>query len=147
VREAIERSPQPAANLGSITDVIKILVGRGDLQPALPAEGDAARTASVRAFNDAVLARVMDSPEFGYLASPVTGGGVRVDRLTQLYLFAQMRGLGDPAELLAKLKQGASAPGDDTVPPTIEEARDFARKETARIESDVVPLLRKLAVV
>ena len=147
VREAIESSPQPAANWGSITDVIKILVGRGDLQPALPAEGDSARTASVRAFNNAVLARAMDSPEFGYLASPVTGGGVRVDRLTQLYLFAQMRGLADPAELLAKLKQGAAAPGDDATPPTIEAARDFARKETARIESDVVPLLRKLAVV
>jgi len=49
--------------------------------------------------------------------------------------------------LLAKLKQGAAAPGDDATLPTIEAARDFARKETARIESDVVPLLRKLAVV
>jgi SAM-dependent methyltransferase len=147
VREALERSPQPATNWGSISDVIKILVGRGDLQPALPAEGDATRAASVRAFNGAVLARAMDSSEFGYLASPVTGGGVRVDRLTQLYLFAQLRGLADPAEMLAKLALGASAPGGGEAPPTTEAAHDFAKKETARIESDVIPLLRKLAVV
>ena len=147
VREALERLPQPATNWGSIADVIKILVGRGDLQPAVPAEGDATRAASVRTFNGAVLARAMDSPEFGYLASPVTGGGVRVDRLTQLYHFAKLRGLADPTEMLAKLALGASAPGGDEAPPTLEAARDFAKKETARIESDVVPLLRKLAVV
>src|SRR5262249_15584259 len=103
LHEALERLPQSATNWASIADIIKILVGRGDLQPALPAEGDAARTKSARTFNDAVLARAMESAEFGYLASPVTGGGVRVDRVAQLYLFAERRGLADPTEMLAKL--------------------------------------------
>jgi SAM-dependent methyltransferase len=147
LREAIERSPQPATNWGSITDVIKLLVGRGDLQPALPGGGDAARAAPVRAFNGAVLARAMESAEFGYLASPVTGGGVAVDRLTQLYLFAQLQGLADPTDMLAKLALGAATPGGDEAPPTAEAARDFAKKQTTRIETDVVPMLRKLGVV
>ena len=137
LREAIERLPQSAVNWVSITDVIKILVGRGDLQPALPAAKDARPAERVRAFNDAVLARAMESAEFAYLASPVTGGGVRVDRLAQLYLFARRQGVADPAHVLAKL-----APTTDAAP-----ARDFATKQAARIERDVVPLLSKLAVV
>jgi len=139
LRELIERSRQPATNWASVTDVIKLLVGRGDLQPALPAEGDAARAPSVRAFNDAVLAQAMDSGEFGYLASPVTGGGVRVDRLTQLYLLAQRRGLADPTELIAALAGGE--------PSAAEAARDLARTQTKRIEIDVVPMLRKVGIV
>ncbi len=113
LRDAIERLPQPPTNWESITDVIKVLVGRGDLQPALPPAGDAARAASVRAFNNAVLSRAMDSAEFNYLASPVTGGGVAVDRITQLYLVAQSRGIADPAKMLATLALGAGMLGND----------------------------------
>jgi SAM-dependent methyltransferase len=147
LREAIEHSPQQATNLGSITDVIKILVGRGDLQPALPADGDVARSASARAFNSAVLARAADSEEFGFLASPVTGGGVAVDRLTQLYLFAQLRGIADPEHIFAKLAVGAATPSVDEAQAANVEARDFAQKQIRRIETDVVPMLRKLGIV
>jgi hypothetical protein len=146
LREAFERLPQSASNWASIADVIKILIGRGDLQPALPADGDASRAASVRAFNDAVLARAMESAEFGYLASAVTGGGVRVDRLAQLYLYAGRRSVADPIEMLAKLALAAPPSGDEK-PPTMEGARDFAKTQAARIETEVLPLLRKLAVV
>lgn len=147
LREALERLPQPAPSWESITDVIKVLVGRGDLQPALPAGGDAARAPSVRAFNGALLARAMDSSEFAFLASPVTGGGVAVDRLTQLYLFARLRGLADPAEMLAKLALGAATPGGGEAPPTAEAAHDFAKQQTTRIETSVVPMLKKLGIV
>jgi SAM-dependent methyltransferase len=146
LRGAIERLPEATTNWGSITDAIKVLVGRGDLQPALPADGDAARAASVRAFNGAVLERAMESAEFGYLASPVTGGAVRVDRLSQLYLFARQRGLHDPSEMLATLAQGAAATGEDGASPSAEAARDFAQSEKARIETTVVPVLEKLGI-
>jgi len=148
LQELIERSRQPATNWASVTDVIKLLVGRGDLQPALPAEDDAARAAPVRAFNDAVLARAVDTGEFGYLASPVTGGGVRVDRLTQLYLLARLRGHADPAEMLAKLVPGAvPSPDSGEAPATAEAGRELAKKQTMRIETDVVPMLRKVGIV
>ncbi|HEV3372638.1 MAG TPA: class I SAM-dependent methyltransferase [Xanthobacteraceae bacterium] len=145
LREAIDGLPQPAANWGSIADAIKVLVGRGDLQPALPAGGDAARAASVRAFNAAVLERAMDRAEFGYLASPVTGGAVRVDRVAQLYLFARQRGMADPAQMLATLAQDGPPTGGGTAP-SAETARAFAQSETARIEADVLPVLEKLGI-
>jgi SAM-dependent methyltransferase len=146
LREAIEGLLQPAPNWGSISDAIKVLVGRGDLQPALPAVGDAGRAASVRTFNAAVLERAMERAEFGYLASPVTGGAVRVDRVAQFYLFARQRGVADPAEMLAALAQdGTSTSGDGTAPST-EAGRAFAQSEIARIEADVLPVLKKLGI-
>ena len=145
LREIVERSPQPATNWSSISDVLKLLIGRGDLQPALPAGGDGARMASVRTFNEAVLARAVDNAEFGYLASAVTGGGVRVDRLTQLYLIAKARGHSDPTEALTKLLLAAHAP--DEAPATAGAARERVAKEIQRIEGDVVPTLRKAGVI
>jgi SAM-dependent methyltransferase len=147
LREAIERLPQTAANWTSVTDVLKMLVGRGDLHPALPAAGDAKRAASARAFNRIVIARVMESAELGYLASPVTGGGVRVDRLSQLYLLARQRGIDDPTEMLAKLALDRVNPKGGDQPSTMEAARQAAKKEVTRIERDVEPLLGKLGVV
>jgi hypothetical protein len=146
LRDAIERLPQPTTNWGSILDAIKVLVGRGDLQPALPAGGDAARAPSVRAFNAAVLERAMERAEFGYLASPVTGGAVRVDRVAQLYLFARQRGVADPAEMLAALAQDRTPTGGHDTPPSAEAGRAFAQSETARIEAHVLPVLKKLGI-
>ena len=89
VRELVASQPAARLEWSGLLDAIKVLVGRGDLQPALPAENEAERAASARAFNAAVTALAKDSEDLGYLASPVTGGGVRVDRLTQLYLQAK----------------------------------------------------------
>ncbi|MBV8193458.1 MAG: class I SAM-dependent methyltransferase [Alphaproteobacteria bacterium] len=147
LREAIERLPQANANWTSITDILKLLVGRADLQPALPAAGDAKRAVSTKAFNRAVLARAMESVELGYLASPVTGGGVRVDRLSQLYLLAKLRGLADPTEMLAKLALEIVNPGGGEPDSAIDRARELAKQHVTRIERDVVPLLGKLGVV
>ena len=140
LRELVERLPQPAPSWSSITDVLKMLIGRGDLQPALPADGDAERAISVRTFNDAVLARAADNAEFGYLASAVTGGGVRVDRLTQLYLIAKARSIDDPTDALTKLVAAAE-------PQSAGDARERVGKEIRRIETSVVPTLRRIGVL
>jgi SAM-dependent methyltransferase len=65
-----------------------LLVGQGHCHPALPEAGEAARVKRTDAFNGAVLARARDSADLTFLASPVTGGGIQADRLTQLYLLA-----------------------------------------------------------
>ena len=91
--------------------------------------------------------RGMDSAEFSYLASPITGGGVRVDRATQLYLFAQQRGLPDAAEMLATHARDAVTPDRNGEPSSGQAAREFAQKQIARIETHVVPMLRKLGIV
>jgi hypothetical protein len=133
----------PRPSWVSLTDAIKVLVGRGDLQPALPEDGDAKREASTRGFNAAVLARATQSAEFGYLASPVTGGGVRVDRIAQIYLRGRREG-ADPATLLAKLLEGAASPDGKVLSP--DEARAAVQKESARIGNDILPLLKRLGI-
>ena len=145
LREALGRVAKPATNWQSVTDAIKVLVGRGDLQPALPAAGDAARAAPVQAFNRAVLARATDTAEFGFLASPVTGGAVRVDRLAQLYLLTRQGGAEEPAEVLAKLMLQSTASGGDAAS-SPEARRELVQTEVARIERDVVPMLDKLGI-
>ena len=141
----IGRLPEPRPNWVSLTDAIKVMVGRGDLQPCLPEDGDAARQASARAFNAAVLARATQSAEFGYLASPVTGGGVRVDRVTQLYLLARS-GTSDPATTLDKLAQSGALSGADGQTLSPDDARAVMQKETARIEGEVLPILQRIGI-
>src|SRR5262249_45655156 len=81
--------------------------GGGEPPPPLPADNQVKREASTTGFNTAVVARAKESTELGYLASPVTGGGIRVDRLTQLYLLAKAQDGANPAEHMAKMAMGS----------------------------------------
>lgn len=146
VRELVASPPAAKLEWGGLTDAIKVLVGRGDLQPALPAEDEAERTASAHAFNAAVTALAKDSDDLGYLASPVTGGGVRVDRLTQLHLQAKRDG-GDPVEALAALAErggGIVDRNDNKLAP--EEARVALEDRVAGMERRTIPLLERLGI-
>jgi hypothetical protein len=147
VRELVASGPAAGLEWSGLTDAIKVLVGRGDLQPALPGENDAERAASAGAFNAAVTALAKDSDDLGYLASPVTGGGVRVDRLTQLYLQAKRDGGGDPVATLAALAErggGMVDRNDNKLAP--EEARAALADRVARLERRTIPLLERLGV-
>jgi SAM-dependent methyltransferase len=146
LHKLIETLPMPRPSWISLTDAIKVMVGRGDLQPCLPEENDAKREASTGAFNAAVLARATRSAEFGYLASPVTGGGVRVDRATQIYLLARHLGVADPVASLTKLAEGTVLSGDDGKMLSPDDTSAAVQKEAARIESDVLPLLKHLGI-
>jgi SAM-dependent methyltransferase len=146
LRNLIDRLPEPRPNWISLTDAIKVMVGRGDLQPCLPEDGDTKRAGSTRAFNSAVMARANRSAELGYLASPVTGGGVRVDRVTQMLLLARRDGSVDVHKWLEKLADGkslAAAGGQDM---SADEARAAIQNEAARLEGNVLPLLHRLGI-
>lgn len=146
LRNLVERLPVPRPNWISLTDAIKVMVGRGDLQPCLPEDGDAVRTAATKAFNSAVIARAAGSAELDYLASPVTGGGVRVDRVTQMLLLAQRGGTLDVRkwlEKLASVKSLSAADGQDSSP---DHTRAAIENEAARLESDVLPILHRLGI-
>jgi SAM-dependent methyltransferase len=147
IRELIETLPASKPSWVGLTDAVKLLIGRGELQPALPVEDEAERVASTRAFNAAVMARAKESPELGYLASPVTGGGVRVDQFTQVYLQAKQKGIADPVGLMARL---AIASGHNTE----KDGKKLSPEETlaaitaraARVEQRTVPLLKRLGI-
>ncbi len=88
------------ADLGwsRITQALAVLVGAGHVQPCLPAANEAKRAQRTRAFNTAVLDRAKFSADLQFLASPVTGGGVAVDRIQQLFLAGMTQKGVDPVD-------------------------------------------------
>jgi SAM-dependent methyltransferase len=147
LRDLIANPAGAKLEWAGLLDAIKVLVGHGELQPALPAESDAARAPSVRAFNAAVMARAKETAELGYLASPVTGGGVRVDRFAQLYLAAKQEGSGDPVAALAAIAEqrgGILDKDDNRLGP--QEARTALAAKATQIEQRSVPLLARLGI-
>jgi hypothetical protein len=147
LRELMERPAVSRLEWVSLTDAIKVLIGRGDLHPALPADNQARREASTTAFNTAVLALAKESTELGYLASPVTGGGIRVDRLTQLYLLAKAQDGANPAEHMAKMAMGSGhfieKDGKRLDP---DEMVAALATQATQVEKQTLPLLNRLGI-
>jgi SAM-dependent methyltransferase len=146
LQDLIDRMPTPRPSWISLTDAIKVLVGRGDLQPCLPEDGEARRAVSTRAFNSAVLARATQTADFGYLASAVTGGGVPVGRASQIVLSARHQGVPDAPTALAKLAEATTFSGKDGKPLSPDDARAAIEKEAVHIESNVLPMLQCLGI-
>src|SRR5260370_42040457 len=88
-----------------------------------------------------------ESTELGYLASPVTGGGIRVDRLTQLYLLAKVQDGANPTDLMAKtaMMSGHSIEKDGKKLEPEEMAAALAAHAT-QVEKHMVPLLNRLGI-
>lgn len=146
LREALATGFRQAPNLASLADAIRILVARGIVQPALPAAGDDARAQSTRAFNGALLLRAMAGQELSFLASPVTGGGVRADRLTQLYLHARREGLTDLDAFSSKVAQSAKMADAEGKSLSPGEILATLREQAQRIDSVVAPYLSSLGI-
>lgn len=92
-------SDKTIAGLGwnRLQRVLLTLVGAGHLQPCPGEDTNApARKESIRRFNDVILAKARHSGDLSYLASPVTGSGVPVNRFMQLFLLAVQENSADP---------------------------------------------------
>jgi SAM-dependent methyltransferase len=147
VRELIERLPASKLEWGSLTDALKVLVGRGDLQVALPPEREAEGRRSTEAFNAVVMGRAKEQMPLAYLASPVTGGGIQVDAFTQLYLHARRKGAADPLGLIAGLVAASGKSFEkDGKALSPDEARTELAARGAQIDQHVVPLLGRLGI-
>ena len=147
IRELIEQLPANQLSWTSLTDAIMVLIGLGELHPALPTDNQAERAASTSAFNTAVMTRAKESTELGYLASPVTGGGIRADRISQLYLLAKQKGLSDPAGAMARIAitsgHTIEKDGKKLAP---EDATTVLVARAAEIEQRTLPMLARLGI-
>jgi len=81
-------------------EALIVLTGAGHLQPALDEKGQRSRSVRTKAFNNAVMNRARSDAELQFLASPVSGGGVSVDRFSQLFLVAEQQKHPDPAQFV-----------------------------------------------
>lgn len=96
VREILADQKVAALGWPRLTQALVVLCGAGHLQPCLPADGDRERAKRTKSFNAAVIAQAESSGDLQFLASPVTGGGVAVDRFAQLFLAARAAKHPDP---------------------------------------------------
>jgi SAM-dependent methyltransferase len=131
-----------------IVQALQVLVGAGHLQPALPARGDAERGRRTKVFNTVVMERAKASGDLQFLASPVTGGGVAVDRFEQLFLLARQTKQSDPALFIW---EGLSALGqrlmkDGKALETAEENIADLRTRLAAFSEKRLPLLQRLGI-
>ncbi|AUN33079.1 class I SAM-dependent methyltransferase [Niveispirillum cyanobacteriorum] len=86
-----------------LQQAVTILSGAALVQPCLDAAGLESRKVATDRFNTVVINRARSSAELNFLASPVTGGGVSVDRLVQLFLLARKSGDSDPVAFVWRI--------------------------------------------
>ncbi|MBN3725953.1 methyltransferase [Burkholderia sp. Ac-20379] len=119
-----------------VVKAVTLLAGSGVL---LNAQDDAriaaARPASAR-LNAAICEQALARGDVQFLVSPVTGSGVRVPRVAQLFLLARQRGFGAPAQWAAFAE--AALDGEESHRALNEKAQRFA---------DIhVPILQALGI-
>lgn len=94
-----------------VLEAALILVGKGDAAIVQDeAACDRAKPACDR-LNRHLMQKARGSNDFTYLASPVTGGGISVDRFQQLFLLARQQGRKKPQEWAQAVWQDLDALG------------------------------------
>lgn len=106
-----------AANitLPQITQAVLLLCAKGDV---LPVQGEAEATKAKRActtLNNHLQGLARSSGERGFLASPMSGGGVSVNRFQQLFLLARSAGRKTPESWAQFAWQLLSAQGQQII--------------------------------
>ncbi|MCA0857911.1 class I SAM-dependent methyltransferase [Phaeobacter italicus] len=154
VRDLLAQGLFGAMQWADITRMMKYLVGAGFIVPCLPLDGIAERSEGCRQFNLAVCKQSEETQKLSFLASPVTGGGVAVDRMEQLFLLARSEGHETPEnwalfawQILAP--QGQRLEQDGKVLETAEEniavlqvrAQSFAARRVRVLEQLGISLL------
>ncbi|MBI1207187.1 MAG: methyltransferase domain-containing protein [Azospirillum sp.] len=133
---------------GPLWQALNILVGMGSATPCLAIEGEAARRRSTEAFNLAILNRARGSSDIQVLASPVTGSGLTVERIHQLFLLAAKQGRSDPAlfawEILGGQNQRLVKDGK-TLMSAEENLAELAVRQ-ARFAERTLPILVQLGI-
>jgi SAM-dependent methyltransferase len=143
-------SDQKLADLGwaKLMQALAVLVGSGHLQPALPAKDEGKRRERTRAFNMAVCERAKASADLAFLASPVTGGGVSIDRFGQLFLLARAQKHSDPATFIWDIlnAQGQRLMKDGNAIESPEENVAELRSRLSEFEQKRLPVLQQLGI-
>lgn len=133
---------------GVVLQTAIVLTAAGALAPCLPAASDGERSRTAAGFNAAIVESARFRDDRGYLASPVTGGGIELSRINQLFLLAARRNV-DPAgfiwPILAEQRQGVIKDGKPLTTPEENLAELRLMAETFRAQT--LPLLQQHGIV
>lgn len=148
LREMVKAPGIAALGWARMTQAMVVLVGGGHVQPCLDEKGDAKRRESTRRFNRALMERARDSVEYQALASPLTGGGIFLERFEQLYLLARQSKAPDvPAfvwQILNSIGQRLLRDGQPIESPE-DNLKELAERHAAFVEKRL-PVLEQLGV-
>lgn len=97
IRDLSDRLDRDGAPSGAAIEAAAILVGLGVVAPAQNDEDSAKVVGSCHRLNQHLIAQSVTPGCAEFLASPVTGGGIYVDRLQQMFLRAKAHGKQEPS--------------------------------------------------
>lgn len=134
-----------------IIEAILVLAGSGYVAVAREEQEIESAASQTKKLNHALMVRARSQGEISYLSSPVTGGGVKVNRFHQLFLLARSMGMKNTDEwvkfawdILSRqnqklIKDGKALESDEE---NIQELNSHATE----LEKDWLPLLQSLRI-
>ncbi len=142
----------PTVSLPQLTMAGAVLVGADHAAPCQAAAIVQQVRPACDALNRHLLSRARGRADVNYLASPVTGGGIAVDRFQQLFLLALRDNQDHPADwaratwhLLADLGERVFKDGEILRTPE-ENLAELTARATA-FATDRIPILRAVGIV
>ena len=88
----------PTLSLHQVVQAVAVLVGAGHADPCHPEAATPQVRNTCKKLNEHLMQRARTGNDINFLASPVTGGGIAVGRIQQLFLLARSGELRQPAE-------------------------------------------------
>jgi SAM-dependent methyltransferase len=148
IERAVQDSGLPFAET---IRAIMILAGAGFLQPVQDEEAAGEATNRTDKLNNFLIERARFGTEVGRLASPVTGGGVRVPWIVQLFLLAGRNGRETPRDQAAFVwsvlqEQGQRAKRDGKDIETAEDSLAELTKQAEIVAQQHIPVLSALGI-
>lgn len=131
--------------LAPLINALAVLVGMNAVVVAQPDEAIKRAKGPTAKLNAALMQEATMSGVVNYLASPVTGGGVTINRFSQMFLAARAQGLKGPEEWAKATYQTLAAQGQklnrNGVP------LDSAQESVALLLPDAQELERRLPIL
>ena len=156
---ALGSGPKTVQELLSVPDLTKvgsfhlrqsliILASLGGCHPCLPQTGEDDRCARARRFNAVVAERAKDNDDLAYLASGVTGGGIRTDSIARLIWLARQREAADVPQFVwqALKRSGRRITRAGSTLETVEDNLEGIGESVAMFDRSVEPVLVNLGI-
>lgn len=144
----LQNNPQTKhISLNSLYQALIILIGIGYIHPAVNETIRKQRQKSTDAFNSAVKMKAFYGDEMNYLASPLIGTGIAVNRLEQLLLLAKSRkqeGVEFVWQVLSS--QGKKLVKEGKTLETEEENKAYLQTSVDEFYRDRLPILTELGI-
>jgi SAM-dependent methyltransferase len=149
LREVVKDKAIAGLGWTRLQRIIRMLISNGSLIPCPTGTTNAdQRRESTARLNKVIIKQAVHSSKLKFLASPVTGNGVRVDRLHQIFLLAQQETNRSPAAYAWSIfkQQGQSVNKDGKILKTDEESIADLTERHANFIQKTLPVLNQLGI-